>query len=192
MFGRKKQPKLRDVIREMSYDSGAELRTPEEIDREIAEEEAQAAEENRVVDPIEEGSDRALAELKEAEAVHVDLIVGCVCLSALLLIGMIWARPMLRYAAGVVAGGVAAVYLLVHMYRSIGWQLTMEPQRAERYARGRAALRYVIVLLVLVAVAMGLGKTACIGSMLAILMMKPAAYMQPLTAKIRRKLGFRR
>ncbi|MBR6020404.1 MAG: hypothetical protein IK055_09345 [Lachnospiraceae bacterium] len=191
MFGRKKQPRLRDVMREMSY-GGTELRDPEDIDREISEEEAEAEEENRVVDPIAEGSERAQEELLEAEAVHGDLIAGCIALCSLLLIGMIWARPVWRYAAGVVVGGAVAVYLLVHMYRSIGWALTMEPKQAERYARGRSALRYTVVLLTLIAVMVGLGKAAGIGCMLAIVMIKPAAYLQPFTAKIRRKLGLRR
>ena len=132
MFGRRKQPRLRDVMKEMSYGSSTELRDPEDIDRELSEEEAEALEENRV-----------------------------------------------------------AVYLLVHMYRSIGWELTMEPQRAERYARGRSAIRYAVVLLSLIAVMVGLGRTAGIGCILAVVMIKPAAYMQPLTAKIRRKLGVR-
>ena len=77
------------------------------------------------------------------------------------------------------------------MYRSIGWALTMEPQRAERYARGRSAIRYTVVLLALIAVMVGLGQTAVIGCILAVAMIKPAAYMQPLTAKIRRKMGLR-
>ena len=50
MFGRKKQPRLRDVMREMSYGGDTELRDPEDIDRELSEEEAEAEEENRVVD----------------------------------------------------------------------------------------------------------------------------------------------
>lgn len=178
-------------MREMSYSGSTELRDPEDIDREISEEEAEAEEENRVVDPIEENSERAYEELREAEAVHRDLIAGCVTLCVLLLVGMIWARPVWRYAAGVAVGAVVAVYLLVHMYRSIGWALTMEPQRAERYARGRSAIRYTVVLLALIAVMVGLGQTAGIGCILAVAMIKPAAYMQPLTAKIRRKMGLR-
>ena len=191
MFGRRKQPRLRDVMKEMSYGSSTELRDPEDIDRELSEEEAEALEENRVVDPIDADSERAYGELREAEAVHHDLITGCVALCVLLLVGMIWARPAWRYAAGVAVGAVVAVYLLVHMYRSIGWELTMEPQRAERYARGRSAIRYAVVLLSLIAVMVGLGRTAGIGCILAVVMIKPAAYMQPLTAKIRRKLGVR-
>ena len=178
-------------MREMSYSGSTELRDPEDIDREISEEAAEAEEENRVVDPIEENSERAYEELREAEAVHRDLIAGCVALCVLLLVGMIWARPVWRYAAGVAVGAVVAVYLLVHMYRSIGWALTMEPQRAERYARGRSAIRYTVVLLALIAVMVGLGQTAGIGCILAVAMIKPAAYMQPLTAKIRRKMGLR-
>ncbi len=191
MFGRRKQPRLRDVMRGMSYGADPELRDPEDIDRELSEEEAEALEENRVVDPIEENSDRAYEELREAEAVHGDLKCGCVALCVILLLGMIWARPAWRYAAGVAVGAVVAVYLLVHMYRSIGWALTMEPQRAERYARGRSAIRYAVVLLALIAVMVGLGKTAGIGCILSVIMIKPAAYLQPLTAKIRRKLGVR-
>ena len=191
MFGRKKQPRLRDVMREMSYGGDTELRDPEDIDRELSEEEAEAEEENRVVDPIEEGSERAYEELREAEAVHGDLKVGCVALCVLLLIGMIWARPAWRYAAGVAVGAVVAVYLLVHMYRSIGWALTMEPQQAERYSRGRSAIRYVVVLLSAVAVMVGLGQAAGIGCILSVVMIKPAAYLQPFTAKIRRKMGLR-
>ena len=191
MFGRNRQPRLRDVMREMSYGGTTELRDPEDIDRELAEEEAEAEEENRVVDPIEADSERAYEELREAEAVHGDLKAGCVALCVLLLTGMIWARPMWQYAAGVAVGAVVAVYLLVHMYRTIGWALTMEPQQAERYTRGRAALRYAVVLLSVVAVMVGLGRTAGIGCILAIVMIKPAAYLQPFTAKVRRRLGLR-
>ncbi|MBR7019760.1 MAG: ATP synthase subunit I [Lachnospiraceae bacterium] len=191
MFGRRKQPRLRDVMKEMSYGGTTELRDPEDIDRELSEEEAEAEEENRVVDPIEEESERAYEELREAEAVHTDLKVGCVALCVLLLLGMIWARPVWKYAAGVAVGAVVAVYLLVHMYRSIGWALTMDPQRAERYTRGRSAIRYAVVLLSVVAVMVGLGRTAGIGCILSIIMIKPAAYLQPFTAKLRRKMGLR-
>ena len=179
-------------MREMSYSGGTELRDPEDIDREISEEEAEAEEENRVVDPIEENSERAYEELREAEAVHEDLITGCIALCVILLIGMIWALPVWKYAVGVAVGAVVAVYLLVHMYRTIGWALTMEPQQAERYTRGRSALRYAVVLLSLIAVMVGLGRAAGVGCMLAIIMIKPAAYLQPFTAKIRRKMGLRR
>ena len=65
----------------------------------------------------------------------------------------------------------------------------MEPQQAERYAKSRTAIRYGIVLLAAVAVMLTLGKTAGIGCLLAIVTIKPAAYLQPLTAKIRRKKG---
>ena len=168
-------PKAREIVEEVLH----------------ASEEAEAEEENRVVDPIEEGSERAYEELREAEAVHRDLIAGCIALCVILLTGMIWARPVWRYAAGVAIGAVVAVYLLVHMYRTIGWALTMEPERAQRYARGRSALRYAVVLLSLVAVMAGLGQTAGIGCILAVAMIKPAAYLQPFTAKIRRKMGLR-
>ncbi len=206
MFGRKQYPGLRGILREMMSDgrfddsqpadvpSGGNdgLRTPEKIDREIASEEAEIEDENRVVDPIEEGSERAAAELREAAAIHRDLIVGCVALGLLLLAGMIWARPAWRYALGVAAGTGVAVYLLVHMYRSIGWELTMEPGQAERYARGRSVRRYLVVALSAVAVFLALGKAAGVGCLLAVVTIKPSAYMQPLTAGIRRKLGFRK
>ena len=192
MFGRKRGPRLRDVVREMAGGSPAELRSPEEIDVELDEEAAEALEEDKVVDPIDEGSERAIQEMQEAEEIHRDLVCGSIFLSAVLLIGMIWARPIWRYAVGVVIGGGVAVYLLVHMYRSIGWELTMDPQEADRYARKRAALRYVVVLLAIVAVMIGLGKAAGIGCAIAIIMIKPAAYLQPTTAKIRKKLGFRK
>ena len=85
MFGRKRYPGLRGILREMTAenrysDAGTEpetvsetagtdgtLRSPEDIDRELAAEEAEALSEDRVVDPIEEGSERAEAELDEAK-----------------------------------------------------------------------------------------------------------------------------
>ena len=191
MFRRKDQPRLRDVLKEMTYDAPA-LRDPEEIDREIAAEAAEAEDENRVVDPIPEGSERALNEMIEAEEVHRDLICGVIALSMLMFIGLIWARPMLRYALGVVIGAGVAVYLLIHMYRSISWELTMEPKQAETYAKRRTAIRYAVVLLAMIAVMSGLGRAAGIGCILSIVTVKPAAYLQPLTSKIRRRLGRRR
>lgn len=207
MFGRKRYPGLRGILREMTAenrysDAGTEpktasetagtdgtLRSPEDIDRELAAEEAEALSEDRVVDPIEEGSERAEAELAEAKEIHRDMIAGCIALSALLLVGAVWARPAWRYAAGVAIGCGVAIYFLIHLYRSVGWELTMEPQQAERYAKSRTAIRYGIVLLAAVAVMLTLGKAAGIGCLLAIVTIKPAAYLQPLTAKIRRKKG---
>ena len=43
MFGRRKQPRLRDVMKEMSYGGTTELRDPEDIDRELSEEELDSA-----------------------------------------------------------------------------------------------------------------------------------------------------
>ncbi|MBO4627489.1 MAG: hypothetical protein J5645_05900 [Lachnospiraceae bacterium] len=198
MFGRKKLPGLRQMLHEMAQppepDDEPKLRDPEDIDREIAEEEAETKDpdEDLVVDPIAEGSERAEEELREAEAVYRDLITGCIFLCAVLLLGMLVARPALRYAAGVAIGCGVAVYLLVHMYRSIGWELSMEPEQAMRYSRKRTVIRYVVVLLAAVAVMLGLGKTAGVGCLLAILTIKPAAYLQPFTAKIRRKMNLRR
>jgi len=196
MFGRKKLPGLRQMLHEMaeSPESEAALRDPEEIDREIAGEEAETKDpdDDLVVDPIEEGSERAEAELREAGEIHRDLIAGCVFLDACLLLGMLLLSPAARYAAGVGIGTAVAVGMLIHMYRGIDRELSMEPDDAMRYSRKQTMLRSAVMLVAAIGVMMGLGTTAGVGYLLSVMMIKPAAYLQPLTARVRGKLGCRR
>lgn len=161
------------------------LRLPEEIDRELAAEDEEAEEENRIMDPIEEGSVRAAEELREAENIMHDMMFGCVAIGLLPLLGLIWARPMWKYAVGVLIGIGVALYLVFHLYRSVSREVELEPKQAERYAKGRSALRYAIVLLAWVAVMMGIGRTAGIGCIFSVMSVKFSAYTQPVMRRIR-------
>ena len=186
----RRYPGLGGMMREMFRDNPDDYRKPEDIDAEVAAEDAEQSEEDpdEVVDVIPVGSEREKEELENVEKTLWDLRFGIVLLSIVFLPIMFFVDPHWHFAVGIAIGCALALFLIQKIYQSVSVAVMLDPAGASRYARKQVIIRYLVTFAVL-AVTMyfggiGMGAGAIVGSFT----IKPAAYFQPWFRALRTRL----
>ncbi len=101
---------------------------------------------------------------------------------------VVWlAADRIAYSAGLWMGVCMAFFLAWHMWKALDEALDAGEAGAQKIIRGRAMLRYGIVLVVL-GILMVTGAANPLAAFLGVMTLKIAAYMQPVTHKVISKL----
>lgn len=109
----------------------------------------------------------------------LELYIGVLLLGAgILLIGLIFARPMWMYALGVVAGTATAMVQLYNMYDTLDRALGAEEGKARSYITAKSMLRLILITVVMV-VAYFIGFMAFVGVVLGLFTVKLSALINP-------------
>lgn len=181
---------VKGIMREMFTDKPEEYLTPEQVDEEEfqanADEYRQMEEDEKILDPIDAGSERAEKELDEARQTLTNLQIGCVVLSFLMQIGGFFVPVWWVYCLGNIIGCALAVVYVTWMYKTIERALELDPGSAWKVARKQAMLRYFTVFVVLVLVCLIGDEWMALGAVLSTLSIKFSVYLQSLTNRIRK------
>lgn len=89
----------------------------------------------------------------------------------------------IRFVLGVLLGGVIAMILATHMDYSISNAIVRDSDGATKYMRKMSAIRFLIMIAVLMFALTFSSVFNLIGVLLGILALKFSAYAQPLTSK---------
>ena len=109
----------------------------------------------------------------------LELYIGVLLLGALILIiGLIFARPMWMYALGVVAGTATAMVQLYNMYDTLDRALDADESKARSYITSKSMLRLILITVVMVA-AYFIGFTTFVGVVLGLFTVKLSALINP-------------
>ncbi len=190
MSRRNNKQGMRQVLAEMFRDDPEEYISPEEQDEQLLKEQAEELLEDpdEVLDYIEAGSERAMEEQRDAEAILCDMQWCCVVLSCIYLLGMLLVPEKLRYAIGLVVGLGVAMIVLRNLYDSIADALLMESHEATSYMKKRVMLRYALMLVAIVGTILIGGKYMGLGTILSVFNIKLSAYLQPVVRRIRTRI----
>ena len=109
----------------------------------------------------------------------LELYIGVLLLSGVILIvGLIFARPMWMYAVGVVLGTVTALIQLYNIYDTLDRALDADEGRARSYITAKSMLRLVVIAAVMV-VSYFIGIVAFFGVVLGLFTVKLSALINP-------------
>lgn len=109
----------------------------------------------------------------------LELYVGVLLLgTVILIIGLIFARPMWMYALGVVAGTATAMVQLYNMYDTLDRALSADEGKARSYITSKSMLRLILMAVVMV-VAYFIGFMAFLGVVLGLFTVKLSALINP-------------
>ncbi len=189
------------MLKEMFTDTPEEMVSTEEVDAKLLQEEIDEKgedlvlleeEEDKVVDYIEAGSERALLEEEDARRTMKKMLQSVVGLCVILLLGCIFTSHPARYALGVAIGCGLSVLFLIWMFRSVERSLSGDKD-ASRYMRAQAGLRYLVCFLVLAAAGYlekqvwpNEGNALLFGAIFGLLTVKIAAFIYPLLERFRK------
>ncbi len=114
----------------------------------------------------------------------LELYVGIIGVAlTMLIIGLIFARPMWMYLVGVLAGTAGAAFQLYNMYDTIDRALSTDEGRARGYMTAKSMFRLIISAVIMV-VAYFIGVTAFVGSILGLFSLKISALINPLIKRL--------
>ncbi len=109
----------------------------------------------------------------------LELYMGVLLLGAvILIIGLIFVRPMWMYALGVVAGTAAAMVQLYNMYDTLDRALGADEGKARSYITSKSMLRLILITAVMV-VAYFIGFVTFVGVVLGLFTVKLSALINP-------------
>ncbi len=109
----------------------------------------------------------------------LELYIGVLLLGAvMLIIGLIFARPMWMYALGMVAGTATAMVQLYNMYDTLDRALDADESKARSYITSKSMLRLILITVVMV-VAYIIDFTTFIGVVLGLFNVKLSALINP-------------
>lgn len=111
---------------------------------------------------------------------YVGIVASCVLI---LLIGLIFARPVWMYLVGVIGGALGAMFQLYNMYDTIDRALSSDEGRARGYMTAKSMFRLIISALIMV-VAYFIGFAAFVGAILGLFSLKISALCNPLIKKL--------
>lgn len=113
----------------------------------------------------------------------LELYVGVIVWGLIILvIGLIFARPMWKYLVGVVIGVVATMLQLYNMYDTIDRALSTGEEKARGYMTAKSMFRLIISVVVMI-IAYMIGLTAFVGTVLGLFSLKLSALVNPLVKK---------
>ncbi len=114
----------------------------------------------------------------------LELYVGIIGVAIIMLmVGLIFARPMWMYLVGVLAGTAGAAFQLYNMYDTIDRALSVDEGKARGYMTAKSMFRLVIATVIMV-IAYFIGVTAFIGSILGLFSLKISALLNPIIKKL--------
>lgn len=132
--------------------------------------------------------ENTLKSIKESEWVTdkgqrtlLDLILGIIAFDILALIPTFFIKNKLQYALGIILGLFVAVFMSVHMYRTLEKAILMDSKGAKHKTRLGAFLRLLLMAGALIAAALFPDYISLIGTMIGIFGLKVAALVQPFT-----------
>ena len=113
----------------------------------------------------------------------LELYVGVIVSSmVMLVIGIIFARPMWMYAVGIAVGTVATMFQLYNMFDTIDRALSVGEDKASGYMTAKSMFRLIISGVVMVG-AYFIGFVAFVGAVLGLFSLKISALINPLVKK---------
>lgn len=117
----------------------------------------------------------------------LELIIGITAFGAICQILGIWlVSDKAGYSLGLWLGVISGIFMAAHMWWSLNSALDEPEARAQKLIRSHSMLRYGVVVLVFVGLA--ITKIANpLAAFLGIMGLKVAAYLQPFTHKVRKK-----
>ena len=122
--------------------------------------------------------------MREAKETFWDLLIGITVLSFVIcLIGGAVTKGSITFIAGVCYGGVVAILLTIHLFKSLDKTLDLGEDRAEKYARKMTAIRMGIMILAVVIALYLANWLNLVGVVFGILTLKISAYIQPFIHK---------
>lgn len=122
--------------------------------------------------------------MREAKETFWDLLIGIAGLTLLICgIGWVATKGSLTFVTGIFYGGVVAIVLAVHMFKTLEKTLDLGEAGAEKHARKMTAVRMGIMI-VAVIIAIYLSNWINLaGVIFGILTLKLSAYIQPIIHK---------
>lgn len=122
--------------------------------------------------------------MREEKETFWDLLIGIVGLSFIIcLIGGTATKGSGVFIAGVCYGGVVALILAIHMFKSLEKTLDLEEDGAIKHARKMTAIRMMIMILAVVIALYLSDWLNLVGVVFGILTLKISAYIQPFIHK---------
>ncbi len=113
----------------------------------------------------------------------LELYAGIIlCGVIMLVVGIIFARPMWKYLVGIILGVAGAMFQLYNMYDTIDRALSVDEGRARGYMTSKSMLR-LILSAVLMIIAYFIGLPAFAGVILGLFSLKISALINPLVKK---------
>lgn len=114
----------------------------------------------------------------------LELYVGILGVAVIMLmVGLIFARPMWMYLVGILGGTAGAAFQLYNMYDTIDRALSVDEGKARGYMTAKSMFRLIISAVIMV-VAYFVGVTAFVGSILGLFSLKISALINPLIKKL--------
>ena len=119
--------------------------------------------------------------IKDQNEALVDLILGILISGVLLIaVGLVLAPHRLAFLVGALLGTGSSVFRAVHMAQTLKQQMYYQGRSASAYAARNFGIRYIVMFAVLL-VSLKIGMSALVGAAIGIFLMKPAAWLAPLT-----------
>lgn len=113
-----------------------------------------------------------------------ELLAGIVLCTLIFLVGILFVTNKPAYVIGLLTGGILAVGMSSHMYKSLQQAMLYDEETAAKKVQKGTILRYVFMLAGLVAALLLPNYISIIGVALGVLSLKFSAYLQPLTHKV--------
>lgn len=108
-----------------------------------------------------------------------DVLTGALLYGIIVeIIGLILVENRLSYSLGILAGYICVAGMICHMYLVLEKALDMDPDSAKKYSLRNNILRYLVLALVLVLVAM-IPQVSVISTLIMIYGMNISAFLQP-------------
>lgn len=143
---------------------------------------------DKVLDYIESGSERAKQGIEYAKQTLSSMYLAFFMLSgAFLLIGMLVFKDRLKYSAGIAMGVATGCYFIRSLNISVREVLNVGDKQAEKTMKKDGRLRLLVVGAGAGLVSAVVGGSAVYGALAQIFSLKLCAYLTPLVMKVRYK-----
>ena len=121
---------------------------------------------------------RRMSEKPETRTL-LELYIGVILLAiVILIVGLIFARPIWKYAVGVFLGAVTALLQLYNIYDTLDRALDADEGKARSYITAKSMLRLIIIAAVMV-FSYFVGFTCFLGVVLGLFTVKLSALINP-------------
>lgn len=120
----------------------------------------------------------------EGKQTRTELLFGIVFFSLLSMAGNLLVENKLAYSLGVASGMLVAGGMVFHMYASIEKAVLYDSEDAQKKMKLSAMVRMLFAVAALITAVLLPRYLSLIGTMLGLMSLKFAAYVQPLTHKV--------